>query len=53
MIMIERWPYHGDELQLFELTREEIIRQNRLDNWTRRKAIVRCAIKRWLHTIWD
>lgn len=51
--MIERWPYHGDELQLFELTREEIIRQNRRDNWTRRKAIVLCAIKRWVHALWD
>ena len=46
--MIERWPYHGDELQLFELTREEIIRQNRRDNRTRRWAIIRCTIRRWL-----
>ena len=48
MIMIERWPYHGDELQLFELTREEIIRQSLRDYKTSRKGIIKCAIKRWL-----
>lgn len=51
--MIERWPSKGDEIQLFELTREEIIRQNRRDNWTRRKAIVLGTIKRWLGWIND
>ena len=30
------------------LTPEEIARQNRRDNWCRRRAIVRCALQRWI-----
>ena len=46
--MTERWPYHGVEFQVYDLTPEEVRRQNRKDNRTRRRAIIRCAIKRWL-----
>ena len=46
--MTERWPIRGDEIQVFDLTPEEAYRQNRKDNRTRRRAIIRCAIKRWL-----
>lgn len=46
--MTERWPHRGDEIQVFDLTPEEVRRQNRKDNRTRRRAIIRCAIKRWL-----
>ena len=48
MTMIERWPYHGVEFQVYDLTPEEVYRQNRKDNRTRRWAIIRCTIRRWL-----
>lgn len=41
MNMIERTPHLGDEIQLFELTPEEIERYNRKDRRTRRLAIVK------------
>lgn len=47
MMMIERWPDHGAEIRVYTLTPEEIARQNRRDNWCRRRAIVRCALQRW------
>ena len=46
--MTERWPHRGDEIQVYDLTPEEAYRQNRKDNRTRRRAIIRCTIKRWL-----
>ena len=48
MMMIERWPDHGAEIRVYTLTPEEIARQNRRDNWCRRRAIVRCALQRWI-----
>lgn len=48
MTMTERWPHRGDEIQVYDLTPEEVRRQNRKDNRTRRRAIIRCTIKRWL-----
>lgn len=48
MVMTERWPHRGDEIQVYDLTPEEVRRQNRKDNRTRRWAIIRCTIKRWL-----
>ena len=48
MIMIERWPYHGAEIQVFDLTPEEAYRQSLRDYKTSRRAIIRCTIKRWL-----
>lgn len=47
MTMIERTPYKGDEIQLFELTPEEVRYFNKRDNRTRRIAIIRCTIRRW------
>ncbi len=46
MKMIERTPHRGDEIQLFELTPDEVRHYNRRDNRTRRRAIVKCALKR-------
>lgn len=46
--MIERWPYHGVEFQVFDLTPEEAYRQSLRDYKTSRKGIIKCAIKRWL-----
>lgn len=48
MTMIERTPYHGCEIQLWQLSEAEIVRQNRKDDWMRRRAIIRCTIRRWL-----
>lgn len=48
MTMKERTPYHGYEIQLWHLTPEEAYRQSRKDNRTRRWAIIRCTIRRWL-----
>lgn len=48
MTMTERWPYRGDEIQVFDLTPEEAYRQSLLDYKTSRKGIIKCAIKRWL-----
>lgn len=39
--MIERTPYHGVEIQLFELTPDEIQRQNCKDERTRKWAIAK------------
>lgn len=46
--MTERWPYHGVEFQVYDLTPEEAYRQNRKDNRRRRWAIVKCMVKCWL-----
>lgn len=46
--MIERWPYHGVEFQVYDLTPEEAYRQSLRDYKTSRKGIIKCAIKRWL-----
>lgn len=48
MTMIERWPHRGDEIQVFDLTPEEAYRQSLRDHKTSRRAIIWCAIKRWL-----
>lgn len=48
MIMVERWPANGAEIQVYELTPKEVIRQNRRDNRARRRAIVKCTVKRWM-----
>ena len=48
MTMTERWPYHGVEFQVYDLTPEEVLRQNRRDNRTRRWATVRCMLRRWM-----
>ena len=48
MTMIERWPVRGAEIQVYELTPEEVLRQNRRDNRTRRWATVRCMLRRWM-----
>lgn len=48
MTMIERVPTHGDEIQLYKLTPEEVKRQNRKDNATRRRAIIKCTLRRML-----
>lgn len=45
MTMIERWPVRGAEIQVYELTPEEVLRQNRRDNRTRRWATVRCMLR--------
>lgn len=43
MTMVERTPYHGDEIQLFELTAAEARHYNRKDNRVRRWSIVKWA----------
>lgn len=48
MTMTERWPYHGVEFQVYDLTPEEAYRQSLRDYKTSRKGIIKCAIKRWL-----
>lgn len=49
MKMIERTPYHGDEIQLFELTPEEVRHYNKQDNRARRRAIA----KWWTNAIFN
>lgn len=51
MIMVERTPYHGDEIQLFELTPEETRRYNRKDNAARRWSIVKWGARRLFEII--
>lgn len=51
MKMIERTPHHGNEIQLFELTPEEIDRYSRKDRRTRRRAILRWWASRILNFI--
>ncbi len=41
MTMVERTPYHGDEIQLFELSPEEVRQFNRKDNVARQWSIVK------------
>lgn len=48
MVMTERWPYHGVEFQVYDLTPEEAYRQSLRDYITSRKGIIKCTIKRWL-----
>lgn len=48
MIMTDRWPTYGDEIQVFDLTPEEAYRQSIRDYITSRKGIIKCAIKRWV-----
>lgn len=48
MTLIERTPYKGDEIQLFELTPEEVHYFNDRDNISRRWSIIRRWIKLWL-----
>lgn len=50
MIILERTPMKGDEIQLIGLAHDEIVRQNRKDNRTRRRAIIRTALRRWFGT---
>lgn len=47
MTMIERTPYQGDEIQLFELTPEEVRYFDKRDKRTMRRAIIRCTIRWW------
>lgn len=46
MIMVERWPVKGAEIQVYELTPKEVIRQNKRDNRARRRAILRYYLHR-------
>lgn len=47
--MVERWPANGAEIQVWQLqTAKEKARCIRRDNRRRRRAIVKCTVKRWM-----
>lgn len=57
MTMTERWPYHGVEFQVYDLTPEEAYRQSLRDYMTSRKgyyqvrdkAVGRHQVKQTIH----
>lgn len=48
MVLKECFTLQGDDIRVYSLTPEEIRRQNRRDNRTRRWAIIRCSLRRWM-----
>lgn len=48
MKLNELTTFEGGFIRLYDLTREEAIRQNRCDMQMLRRSIVRCALRRWL-----
>ena len=51
MYMISRDRISGTEFQVWALTPEEILRQNRKDAASRRRGIVRSFCHRWLRRL--
>lgn len=48
MVLKECFTLQGDDIRVYSLTPEEIRRQNRRDNRTRRWGIIKSVIQRWL-----
>ena len=48
MKLNELTTFEGGSIRLYDLTREEAIRQNRRDIKTLRRSVVRCTLQRWL-----
>lgn len=48
MTLKELTTFECGSIGLYDLTKEEAIRQNRRDMQMLRRSIVRCALRRWL-----
>lgn len=48
MTLKELTTFECGSIGLYDLTKEEAIRQNRRDTKTLRRSIVRCTLQRWL-----
>lgn len=50
MVLKECLTHQGGDILIYSLTLEERCRQNRRDNRTRRRAIIRGSLRRWFVT---